>query len=293
MTAPPVLAIDIGGTKMLAGLVAGGTVLARRRIETPRAASADRWLEALTELVSDWFGRFTAAGIAVTGGIRDGRWSALNPETLPVPADFPLAERLSARLGVAVSAANDAQAAAWGEYRHGAGQGRDMVFLTISTGIGGGLVLGGTLRRGRDGLAGHVGVTEVETPDGPRMLEAIASGHALARLATEAGHPAEPPAIIAAAEAGTPWAVDLVERIIAPVARMIAGLQLVLGPDIVVIGGGLGLNPFYRGRLQDSLAALPQDIRPIIVAAALGDDAGIIGMADLVETAARAREGNR
>src|SRR5262249_51041479 len=154
------------------------------------------------------------------------------------------------------------QAAAWGEYRHGAGQGRDMVFLTISTGIGGGIVLCGSLHRGRDGLAGHVGVTKVETKDGPRMLEAIGSGAALAHLAGEAGYTLDPPAIIAAAESGEAWAARLVDRVVAPVAGMIAGLQLILGPDLFVIGGGVGLSPFYRSRLQAAFDRAATPFRP-------------------------------
>jgi N-acetylmannosamine-6-phosphate 2-epimerase/N-acetylmannosamine kinase len=293
MDALPILAIDLGGTKTLAGLVAGAEVVDSLRMETPRAASTESWMETIADLVSSWYGRYSMAGIAVTGGIADGRWWALNPQTLPVPAGFPLVERLSATLGVEVVAANDAQAAAWGEYRHGAGQGRDMVFLTISTGIGGGLVLGGALRCGRDGLAGHVGIAEVETRDGPRMLEAVGSGAALARLAAEGGHPLKPPSIIAAAERGEMWAAVLVDRVVAPVARMIAGLQLILGPDLFVIGGGMGLSGFYRDRLQTAVEELAKEFRPTIVAAALGANAGIIGIADLVRTTQRAREGSR
>src|SRR5215471_4289224 len=124
MAPPPILAIDLGGTKTLAGLVERREVVESRRIETPRNVGAEYWIEAIAQLVSDWSGRYVAAGSAVTGRIAEGKWWTLNPDTLPVPAGFPLVERLSASLGVEVSAANDAQAAAWGEYRHGAGQGR-------------------------------------------------------------------------------------------------------------------------------------------------------------------------
>jgi len=72
---------------------------------------------------ADWRGRFTTAAVAVTGVVKDGRWSSLNPEVLPIPSAFPLVHDWRAVLDVPVTAMNDAQAAAWGEYRHGAGKG--------------------------------------------------------------------------------------------------------------------------------------------------------------------------
>lgn len=90
MMRPPVLAIDIGGTKILSALVDGRQVLDRRRIETERGAGPQAWLDAIAATIADWRGRFNAAGVAVTGRIADGCWSALNPTILPVPDRFPL-----------------------------------------------------------------------------------------------------------------------------------------------------------------------------------------------------------
>lgn len=293
MTAGPVLAIDLGGTKILAALVEGARVLASVQAATPRREGAEAWLDAMACLAAPWRGRFSVAGVALTGGVSGGRWSALNPETLPVPAGFPIVAALSQRLGVPVAARNDAQAAAWGEYRHGAGQGADMVFLTISTGIGGGIVLGGRLVAGRSGLAGHLGVAPVETTEGEAMLETIGSGAALARLARAGGRSEAPPAVLAAAASGEAWALGLLDAVIAPVARRLRALQLELDPEFVVIGGGLGLAPGYLDRLRLALAGLPQEFRPDLRAAALGANAGLIGIADLATTTPGAIEGNR
>ena len=153
----PVLAVDIGGTKTLVALVAGDQILESRRIVTEKARGPGAWLDAVAEAASDWRGEFETAAVAVTGAVKEGRWSSLNPGVLAIPRDFPLVEELSHRLGVNVIAMNDAQAAAWGEFRLGAGKDRDMVFLTISTGIGGGIVMGGRLITGRTGLSGHIG----------------------------------------------------------------------------------------------------------------------------------------
>ncbi len=293
MTAGPVLAIDVGGTKILVALVEGPRVLEVRQAVTPREEGAAAWIDAMAGLSAAWSGRFSVAAVALTGGVNRGRWSPLNPATLPVPPNFPVVAVLSERLGVPVFARNDAQAAAWGEYRHGAGQGHDMVFLTISTGIGGGIVLGGRLLAGRHGLAGHIGVGPVETPQGEALLETIGSGAALVRLAQAYGRPADPPAILTAAKAGEAWAGALVDAVIAPVARRIRALQMELDPDLFVIGGGLGLAPAYLDRLRSALAHVPEDFRPDLRAAALGPNAGLIGIADLATSpTASAIEGN-
>lgn len=284
MSAGPVLAVDVGGTKILAALVDGARLLDERRIATDPAAGPEAWLQAIGAAAAPWRGAYRQAGIAVTGNLRGGRWYALNPEVLPVPAGFPLVDRLSARLGVPVGAANDAQAAAWGEFRHGAGRGRDLVFLTISTGIGGGLVVGGRLVTGRGGLAGHVGQIPVWSGGTERRLEDVASGTALARRAAAEGRGADPAAVTAAAVAGDGRAAALLDGVIAPLADALRALQFTLDPDLVVIGGGLGLAPGYLDRLQAALAALPDTLRPDVRAAALGANAGLVGIADLVST---------
>jgi N-acetylmannosamine-6-phosphate 2-epimerase/N-acetylmannosamine kinase len=279
MPACPTLAIDLGGSKIAAALVQGGTILERRQAETPRWNGADAWIDAVLRLTEGWSG-FERAGIAVTGLVRDGRWRSLNPATLPVPDDFPLVDLLGRRLGLPVVAGNDAQAAAWGEYRFGAGQGQDLVFLTISTGIGGGIVLGGRLRTGRSGLAGHAGITPIQTAAGIAMLEDVASGNALARRFADQGGA---PAVAQAAQAGEAWAVAATDDIVVPVALALRRLQLILDPDLILIGGGLGLAPGYLHRLSVHLEQAPPLLRPTIRAAALGADAGLIGIADLAE----------
>jgi N-acetylmannosamine-6-phosphate 2-epimerase/N-acetylmannosamine kinase len=284
MMRPPVLAIDIGGTKILSALVDGRQVLDRRRIETERGAGPQAWLDAIAATIADWRGRFNAAGVAVTGRIADGCWSALNPTILPVPDRFPLIQSLSSRLGVPVTAVNDAQAAAWGEYCFGAGRGTDMIFMTVSTGIGGGIVCGGRLLIGRSGLAGHVGQVLTGSHDGEERLEDITSGSALARLAAESGQTMDPPALLAAARAGDTPASTLIDRVAIPLARAARSLQLLVDPDCFVIGGGLGLADGFIGRLNGQVAHLPRDYRPEFRAAALGIEAGLVGVADLVRT---------
>ena len=137
------LAVDIGGTKILAALVQNNRVVQQIDLATVPDAGATGWTDAVIRAAMPWRGGFHRIGITVTGIVADGRWSALNPATLDIPDGFALADRIEAGLGLRPTVLNDAQAAAWGEYRLGAAQGRDMVFLTISTGIGGGVVLNG------------------------------------------------------------------------------------------------------------------------------------------------------
>ena len=283
MAAPPVLAIDVGGSKIAAALVLGAVVQDRRECATAREAGPEVWLADLARLVQGWSG-YRVAGLAATGVIRDGLWRAVNAATLPVPDDFAILDALRRRLGVPVLARNDAQAAAWGEYRFGAAAGLgSVVFVTVSTGIGGGLVIDGRLVIGRAGLAGHLGITPIETDRGPRLLEDIASGSALARLAERHGGARD---VSAAAAAGEPWAAAMMDTVVAPFALALRRLQLVLDPDAVVVGGGLGLAPGYLARLQQHLVPIPASLRPDLRAAALGADAGLIGIADLASTEA-------
>lgn len=279
----PVLAIDIGGTKTLVALVHGSAVTDTRTIPTPRGDGPEAWCDAVEALAADWRGRFGRAAMALTGGVAAGRWFALNPDTLPVPAGFPIVDAMTRRLGVPVFACNDAQAAAWGEYRHGAGRGCDMVFLTLSTGLGGGVVTGGRLLTGRSGLAGHVGQIRLASADGATRLEDRLAGRAIARAAASAGHPAEAAAVAEAGLAlGEAWAMPIIEASVGLLARTVADLQLLFDPDLVVLGGGLGLNAAYRQRLGAALEALPDVLRPRVVPAELGVNAGVIGVADLV-----------
>jgi N-acetylmannosamine-6-phosphate 2-epimerase / N-acetylmannosamine kinase len=280
----PVLAVDIGGTKTLVALVTGDQILESRRIVTQKARGPGAWLDAIAEAASDWRGGFGTAAVAVTGVVKGGRWSSLNPGVLAIPRDFPLIEELSHRLRVSVIAMNDAQAAAWGEFRLGAGKNKDMVFLTISTGIGGGIVLGGRLVTGRAGLSGHIGQVSVAVDDGYKRLEDAASAGALERQAAARGHQTKGSAIIDAAAAGEAWADDLVAASAERLAVALSSIQLAIDPDCFVIGGGLGLAAGYLDRVRRRLASVDEQMRPELRPAALGANAGLLGVADLAQS---------
>lgn len=274
------LAIDIGGTKILAATVQGGVVQRLATMATPRDAAPDQWIAGIVEETRTWAGEFSMLAIAVTGFVDEGRWSALNPATLGIPEDYPLVERLTAAFGVPVFAANDAQSAAWGEYRYGAGEGEDVVFLTISTGIGGGVVMHG---KPLLGLGGHFGLLRLPSADAAPFEDQV-SGRWIAGEAAKAGHAVEAPAVFAAAQAGAAWANDILDRSAAKVALLCHDIQLMFDPKRIVIGGGIGLAPGYLARIEHALPQSRPRLRPKLVAARLGSHAGVIGVADLRTT---------
>ncbi len=281
----PMLAFDIGGSKTLAALVQDGAILERRLRPTERAVGAEGWIAGLARMAEDWFGRYAAAALAVTGVIAaDGGWSALNPDVLDIPAGFALGDRVAAALGVPAIAVNDAQAAAWGEYRYGAGEGRDLVFVTVSSGVGGGVVASGRLLRGAAGLAGSLGQV-LRAPAGTgKRLEARASGFAMKAAAHAIGRQADAPAIFAAARDGEAWAERILQDAAESLAETLFALQAIVDPERVALGGGVGLADGFLDRVRAALAAYPAELRPVLVPAKLGAEAGLIGAADLALT---------
>ena len=274
-----VLAVDLGGSKILACLMEDRRIVDERSAKTPRGAGVGAWLDEVAELAAPWQGRYRHAGVATTGLVRDGRWQSLNPATLPIPAGFPLDAELGRRLGMAVTTCNDAQAAAWGEHVAGAGQGvADMVFVTISTGIGGGVVSGGRLLQGRGGMTGSVG--QLRLASGER-IEDSASGTGIAASARAAGHAVDAKTVFVAADTGAAWALAILERVEGLTALLFRDLQSLYDPSRIVVGGGVGLAPGHLERIRTRLAGLPDVIRPELVAASLGAYAGIVGVADL------------
>lgn len=274
---PVVLAVDIGGTKVAVALVRGASVLAQELGVTPAAAGPEAVVDAVVSaarrLLAGAAERPSAVGVAAAGVISNGRVRAMSPELLPGWRDFPLAQRLEAALSSQVAILNDAQAAAFGEWRHGAGKGRDsLLFVTVSTGVGGGLVLGGRLWQGATGLAGHVGHL------GGGVLERTTSGTALARLAAEAGQPVTGAReVIAAAEAGAGWAATLLLNAAEALAAALADVKVLVDPEIVALGGGVGLNHAFLLAVQAAVERLDARLRLPIVPAALGATAGVIG----------------
>jgi glucokinase len=279
----PVLAVDVGGTKLAAGLVrSDGAVLVSRRAPTPRTHDPEAVFAALAAVVDEVcateVGTPAACGAGCGGPMRDGR-ELVSPLNIPAWRDFPLRARLAAHLGAPVTVDNDAKALALGEGWVGAAAGRrDYIGMVVSTGVGGGVVCDGRLLDGADGNAGHIGHVIVE-PDGHECscgargcLEAEASGLAIERIT---GRPA--------AEA-TP---DVVARTGTLVGRGVASVANLLDLQLAVVSGSVALGfgaPFFAAaqREIDARCRLDYSRATRIVPGALGPDGPLVGAARLV-----------
>jgi glucokinase len=312
------LGIDIGGTKVAGGVVApDGTILATARRATPGASVSDTE-DAITavaeELAAGHDGELVGAGIGAAGWFdRTGDTVLFSPHLAWRHAS--LRKDLAARLQRPLWVGNDADAAAWAEYRYGAARGADLaLMITLGTGIGGGIVMDGRLQRGSHGVAGEWGHMRV-VPDGRLCAcgnrgcwEQYASGSALGQTAREVASTSPAAAalllervegqasrltgedVARAAYDGDPLALELVTEVGVWLGQGIADLAAVLDPEVVVIGGGVSvlgemvLGP-ARARLERALPGRGFRPGPRIVAAELGAQAGMVGAADLVRRA--------
>ncbi len=293
----PVLALDIGGTKIAAGLVDGDGVLLREfRQPTPRIDDAEQVWAAASRAIGEALecGPVRGVGISSAGPI-DLSAGAISPLNIGAWREFPVVERVTGAVpGVPVRLAGDGLCMALGEHRRGAGRGASFLLgMVVSTGIGGGLVLDGEPYDGRTGNAGHVGHVVVEL-DGPPCAcggrgcaEAIASGPRLVSWAREQGWEGDDAKELAAAAAvGEPVAARAFDRGARAVAALIASVAAVCDLDRVVIGGGVaGAGPVLFDPLRAALADyLGLDfIRGLaVLPAALGGQAGLVGAAALL-----------
>lgn len=282
----PVLGVDLGGTRMRAAVVAPGGGVVQRRVEpTPRDATCP---EALLALVAGLLGGADCE-VAVVGVPGRVDYRAGRLETAPnLPPGWVASlseEQLSSALGLPVTLANDADLAALGEARFGAGRPyEDVVYVTLSTGVGAGVVLGGRLLHGRRSLAeaGHMVIEQAAvTRREPATFEDLASGTALARLAGEAGMEGGGPEVVRRVEAGDPAARVVWERVTDAAATGVTNLAHLYSPQAVVVGGGLGrvgdllLEPIRLHLGEHGPSGLTVDV----VGADLGDDAGLAGAA--------------
>ncbi len=298
----PALGIDIGGTKMAAGLVdADGQVSGRRQVATGHNPT-----EALAALVDEVLsgddGPIDVGGVGVgCGGPMSWPGGVVNPLNIPAWRDgFPLRAWLRERLpGLVVRVHNDALCLVVAETWCGAARGhRDVLGMVVSTGVGGGLILDGQLRNGATGNAGHIGHIIAE-PDGPLCgcgargcLEAVARGPAIVAWAADRGCTARDGRELAElALSDDPVALAAFDRAGSAVGRVVAGAVALVELDAVVIGGGLsGAGELLFGPLRREFAAHAQlhfTRHTPVLAAALGQDAGVIGAAALIHAGDR------
>jgi glucokinase len=305
MAGSRVIAVDLGGTKLLAGLVDEDGVVVKRTIRRTALGSQDELLAELEssveELLEDGVG---AIGVGIPSTIDQHAGRAVASVNIPL-AGLDFRAYLSSKFGLPVAIENDANAAALAEHRFGAGKGtRHMVMLTLGTGIGGGLILDGRLYRGSIGAAGELGHITLQV-DGPPCqgtcpgrghLEALASGtaadHLAQALAAErpegdlgraaaAGRAVDAVLAVELAAAGPGDAREVLDHIGRYLGEGIASLVNVFNPEMVVLGGGFAragdllFEPARKVVAEHALPPARDLVR--IVPALLGVEAGLIG----------------
>ena len=310
------IGIDIGGTKVSGGVLdAEGRILVRTRCDTPDRSSAPRVVEdTIVEVIEELLvlaeeagaERPSTVGVGAAGFVAADRSTVVFAPHLSWRNE-PLRAALSQRVDLPISIDNDANAALWAEHRFGAARGAThAVMITLGTGIGGAIIVGGHLVRGRYGIAGEFGHMQV-VPGGQRCecgnrgcWEQYSSGNALVRearglamanspmatdlLAHVGGDPASltGPMITEAARAGDATATELLAEIGHWLGVGIANLAAALDPEVFVIGGGVSAaGDLLLGPARDTFARqlTGRGYRPAatIVAARFGPDAGLIG----------------
>ncbi|MEG8073820.1 N-acetylmannosamine kinase [Escherichia marmotae] len=285
-----ILAIDIGGTKLAAALIgADRQIRDRRELPTPASQTPEALREALATLVAPLQAHAQQVAIASTGIIRNGSLLALNPHNLGGLLHFPLVKTLEQLTDLPTIAINDAQAAAWAEYQALERDITDMVFITVSTGVGGGVVSDGKLLTGPGGLAGHIGHTLAD-PHGPvcgcgrvGCVEAIASGRGIAAAAQGELAGANAKTIFTRAGQGDEHAQQLIHRSAHALARLIADVKATTDCQCVVVGGSVGLAEGYLALVETYLAQEPAAFHVELLAAHYRHDAGLLGAALLTQ----------
>jgi glucokinase len=313
----PVLAVDLGGTQIRAALITPDRSVHCRRAEpTNDEAGVEAVVGRIVEVVAEVRSEAASAGLPSPAGIGVSspgpldphRGIVLSPPNLRGWDDVPIVARLAGELDLPTYLERDTNVAVMAEWRYGAARGtRDAVYVTVSTGVGGGIISNGRPITGRDGLAGEVGhlVVELEGPPcgcgGIGHVEAIASGTGIERRAqelldrggspglarlVEAGEPLDAELVGRAADEGDAAARDLLDRAWVAIGALCGSLVNLLDPEVIVIGGGIAE---HRPRLFEvARRELPSRILPALAGrariepAALGGDVSLIGLLPIV-----------
>lgn len=288
------IGVDLGGTKILAGVVDGdGRIVRRHERATPQDSQEHVLAEleaAVAELMDDSVG---AVGFGIPSPIDQAKGVVVRCVNVPLE-DAPLRDRMHERFGLPVGLDNDANAAAHGEWRAGAGRGEDdIVMLTLGTGVGGGVISGGRPFRGRNGAGaelGHVVIVHDGRPcqgacTGRGHLETYASGSAATAAAREAfGPSADAHRLVRLADEGDAQAKELLDDVARHLGSGIGSFVNTFGPQLVILGGGFGVAAYdyLRGPAEEVMrreALEPMRSAVRLAKAELGTAAGLIGAA--------------
>jgi glucokinase len=285
------IGVDIGATKIACGVLIGEEFLSKTTIPTPK----DGWRSVLdsildvTKTLEKMHPEVSDVGVGVPGTHNRERTEVLFAPNIHGFANVPIVDYLSEQLGRPVVLENDANAAALAEAVLGSARyASSSMFITISTGIGGSIVVDGQIWRGFHGIAGEIGHV-IRVPDGPLppsgtagALEAVASGTAIERDATFAFRkPTSTAEVFRLAQEGDKTAERIVHTAMRYLGMAIADVQKLLDPEVFVIGGGVAsVGAYFYGHVQDYAREFARGFSDVtILPAHFGVDAGVIGAA--------------
>ena len=303
-----IFSADLGGTHLRAGLIdENGRIIRQLKQSTPVGAKPECVVNALVacalEMQSLESKKFDAASVVVPGTVNSQNTAVVQAPNLPSLDNFGLKDALESKLAVPVIVENDANAAAVGEMWLGAGRGaRNLICITLGTGVGGGIILAGKLWRGTDGSAGELGHTSVDPFNGPECkcgstgcLEMFASATALVRMARESLHRFPDTTlndqcitaakIYDAAKSGYELSRMVFRKAGEYLGVGLANLINILGPEVIVIGGGVANGwDLFEGPMREQInkRAFPSAASSVkIRIAECSDNAGLLGAARL------------
>ncbi len=279
------LAIDIGGTKVAVGIVESGTLVKRHQLATPESQDVVEFTQTILKDIQDWVSEVDNIGVSTTGFVTKDGITAINPDTLNFPAPFPLAQELANQTNKPVKMLNDAQAAAWYEYTQLNNASLNMAFITVSTGVGGGIIIDGKLHQGHSGLAGHIGhmsidINGIECGCGQiGCVESIASGTAIKKLSDNLFNPPITNVELFERAPNDPIAESVITRSAQAVATLCCNLKAGLDLDVIVLGGGIGFAHGYLDRVNEAIQSRPPVFQIPVIAAKGNYDACLLGAA--------------
>lgn len=281
-----IIAIDVGGTKIAAALIQGTDVIERREIASVIHQDYTTLPQVLIDLVIDWKSKADAVAIACTGQVTPTDVKFLSIGT---HATLPLKQLIGDALDLPVTIINDAAAAAWAEYAVGDHTHEDtLVYITVSTGIGGGMIQNGQLVTSTDGFSAHLGHVSVQQPHQytqhcvcgrANCVESIASGTAIARQASAILGKSVSCKEVFEHHLANPDIAQLLERCADAIIDLVASIKAITGTQSVVIGGSVGLAKPFQALLGKKAADLPSIYHLKITPPAMKANADLIGVA--------------
>jgi N-acylmannosamine kinase len=286
------LAVDIGGTKIAVAIVRKGIIEERHQVATPSSKKPHDLTNILRKLLLPLACRADFVAVASTGIINNGVLHALNPQNLGGLNEYPLQKVISDITQLNTLVINDAQAAAWAEFQNVDADICDMAFITVSTGVGAGLIINNQLLTGNKGIAGHAGHILAD-PNGAMCgcgrrgcVESIASGTAIGNIGkTIFGSKTTGKDVFEHFTRQNTDATAIIMRSAKAIANLIADLKMTNDIQIVTLGGSIGLATGYLDLVQYNLKELPQFYHVDVVHARSAADAGLLGAASWAELA--------